>query len=117
MRGTYLKFYVHENRRHHGKLVFEWLLSEARGLGIHGGSAFRAIAGFGRHGVIVEQHFFELADELPVEVAFMVSDEQAERFIGRLEAERDLSLFYIRMSAEYGVLNGITMDPDSKAID
>jgi PII-like signaling protein len=106
MQGTYLKFYVHENRRHRGKLLFEWLLNEARELGIHGGSAFRAIAGFGRHGVIVEQHFFELADELPVEVAFMVSDEDAERFIARLQEERDLSLFYIRMPAEYGVLNG-----------
>jgi PII-like signaling protein len=106
MRGTYLKFYVHENRRHRGKLVFEWLLNEARELGIHGGSAFRAIAGFGRHGVIVEQHFFELADELPVEVAFMVSDEEALRFVSRLEEEKDLSLFYIRMPADYGVLNG-----------
>jgi len=106
MHGTYLKFYVHENRRHRGKLVFEWLLNEARDLGIHGGSAFRAIAGFGRHGVIVEQHFFELADELPVEVAFMVSDEDAERFVARLREEKDLSLFYIRMPAEYGVLNG-----------
>jgi uncharacterized protein len=106
MQGTYLKFYVHENRRHGGKLVFEWLLNEARELGIHGGSAFRAIAGFGRHGVIVEQHFFELADELPVEVAFMVSDDEAERFVSRLREETDLSLFYIRMTAEYGVLNG-----------
>jgi PII-like signaling protein len=81
-------------------------LNEARELGIHGGSAFRAIAGFGRHGVIVEQHFFELADELPVEVAFMVSDEDAERLVARLQEEKDLSLFYIRMPAEYGVLNG-----------
>jgi PII-like signaling protein len=29
-------------------------------LGIHGGSAFKAIAGFGRHGVLHEDHFFEL---------------------------------------------------------
>lgn len=106
MQGTYLKFYVHENRRHRGKLVFEWLLNEAKELGIHGGSAFRAIAGFGRHGVIVEQRFFELTDELPVEVAFMVSDEDADRFVARLQEEKDLSLFYIRMPAEYGVLNG-----------
>jgi PII-like signaling protein len=115
MRGTYLKFYVHENRRHRGKLVFEWLLNEARELGIHGGSAFRAIAGFGRHGVIVEQHFLELADELTVEVAFMVSDEEAERLVSRLQNEADLSLFYIRMKAEYGVLDGVAKDPHQKA--
>ncbi|MBS1221689.1 MAG: hypothetical protein H6R23_1309 [Proteobacteria bacterium] len=54
MKGTYLKFYVHEHRRHHGILLYEWLLERARKLGIHGGSAFRAIAGFGRHGVLHE---------------------------------------------------------------
>lgn len=106
MQGTYLKFYVHENRRHGGELMYEWLLNVARQLGIHGGSAFRAIAGFGRHGVVVEQHFFELADDLPVEVVFMVSDEEAERLLARLREEAETGLFYIRMPAEFGVLNG-----------
>jgi uncharacterized protein len=113
MTGTYLKFYVHENRRHHGKLLYEWLLGLAQELGIHGGSAFRAIAGFGRHGLVVEQHFFELADNLPVEVAFMLSDAEAERFLARLRGEKQLSLFYIRLPAEYGVLNGDTADEKS----
>lgn len=108
MQGTYLKFYVHEGRRHHGKLVYEWLLSVARELGIHGGSAFRAIAGFGRHG-FVEQHFFELADNMPVEVVFMLSDVEAQKLLSRLREEKHLSLFYIQQSAEYGVLNG---DPE-----
>ena len=31
------------------------------------GSAFRAIAGFGRHGVLHEQHFYELAGDLAIE--------------------------------------------------
>jgi PII-like signaling protein len=58
--GTCLQFYVAENRRHRGMLVYEWLLREAVRLGLRGGSAFRAIAGFGRHHRMHEQHFFEL---------------------------------------------------------
>lgn len=112
MKGTYLKFYVHENCRHHGKLVYEWLLSVARELGIHFGSAFRAIAGFGRHG-LVEQHFYELADGLPVEVVFMLSDTEAERLLARLREEKHLSLFYIQMPAEYGLLNGGTTNTNA----
>ena len=104
MKGTYLKFYVHEHRRHHGILLYEWLLERARKLGIHGGSAFRAIAGFGRHGVLHEDHFFELAGNLPVEVVFMVSDEEAARFLELIEQEK-IHVFYVRMSAEYGVIN------------
>lgn len=105
MKGTYLKFYMHENRKHHHMLVYEWLLAQAKKLGIHGGSAFRAIAGFGRHGVVHEDHFFELQGDLPVEVVFAVSEQEAQALIDLIQAEK-LSLFYVRQPIEYGVING-----------
>jgi len=105
MKGTYLKFYVHENRKHRHLLVYEWLLEQAKKIGIHGASAFKAIAGFGRHGVLHEQHFFELAGDLPVEVVFVISEEEADRLLALIRAEK-LSLFYVRMPVEYGVANG-----------
>jgi PII-like signaling protein len=105
MKGTYLKFYVHEHRRHHGILLYEWLLERAKKLGIHGGSAFRAIAGFGRHGILHEDHFFELAGNLTVEIVFMVSDEEANQLLELIGQEK-VHVFFVRMPAEYGVLNG-----------
>ena len=103
MQGVYLKFYVQENRRHHSILAYEWLLEEAKKLGLHGGSAFRAIAGFGRHGVMHEEHFFELAGSLPVEVGFVLTEEQAQQFLDHLDAEA-LRLFYIKVPLEHGVV-------------
>jgi PII-like signaling protein len=105
MKGTYLKFYVHENRKHHHRLVYEWLLEQAKKIGIHGASAFKAIAGFGRHGVLHEQHFFELAGDLPVEVVFVISEDEADRLLALIRAEK-LSLFYVRIPIDYGVTNG-----------
>ena len=105
MKGTYLKFYVPENRRHRHGLLYEWLLEEARKMGIRGGSAFKAVAGFGRHGVLHEDHFFELAGDLPLEVVFVVSDEQAESLIELVRREK-IPLFYVRMPAEFGIVNG-----------
>lgn len=105
MKGTYLKFYVHENRRHHHTLVYEWLLEQAREMGIHGGSAFKAIAGFGRHGVLHEDHFFELAGDLPVEVVFLLSDEEADRLLALISGEA-LSLLFVRIPVEYGLTTG-----------
>jgi PII-like signaling protein len=105
MKGTCLKFYVHEFRKHHGILLYEWLLEHAKKMGIHGGSAFRAIAGFGRHGVLHEEHFFELAGDLPVEVSFMVSDEEAQQLLDLVTQEK-LQVFYVRMPVEFGALNG-----------
>ena len=105
MQGTYLKFYVHENRNHQHILVYEWLLEQAKILGIQGGSAFKAIAGFGRHGVLHEDHFFELAGDLPVEVVFMVSDDEADKLLEMVKRS-ELTLFYVRLPAEYGIING-----------
>lgn len=103
MQGVYLKFYMQEGRRHHGILAYEWLLEQARTLGLPGGSAFRAIAGFGRHGVLHEAHFFELAGDLPIEVGFALNAEEAQRLLDHLAAE-PLPLFYIRLPLEMGVV-------------
>jgi PII-like signaling protein len=105
MQGTYLRFYVHENRRHKGVLLYEWLLEEAKRLGLRGGSAFRAIAGFGRHGVIHEQHFFELAGDLTVKVEFVVTPEEADRMLGDLRQAK-IRLVYAVLPAEFGMIEG-----------
>ena len=103
MEGVYLKFYVQENRRHHGRLVYEWLLEQAQALGIPGGSAFRAIAGFGRHGRLHEEHFFELAGDLPVEVGFALTAEEGERLLAHLAGEQ-LALLYIKLPMHMGIV-------------
>jgi PII-like signaling protein len=105
MKGVVLRFYVHENRKHRHVLMYEWLLEQARAMGIHGGSAFRAIAGYGRHGVLHEQHFFELAGELAVQVEFILTEDEADRLLERVKQER-IHLFYARVAAEFGVLDG-----------
>jgi PII-like signaling protein len=105
MQGFYLKFYVQENRRHHGILAYEWLLEAAKKLGIHGGSAFRAIAGFGRHGKLHEEHFFELAGDVSVEVGFALTEEEAQKLLAKLTGEK-LRMFYIKVPLEMGVVGG-----------
>jgi PII-like signaling protein len=105
MNGTILRFYVHENRTHKHVALFEWLLEQAKKLGIHGGSAFRAIAGFGRHGILHEEHFFELAADMTVEVEFVVTHDEAEGLLALLKKER-ISIFYARVPAEFGAIEG-----------
>ncbi|MGD9787519.1 MAG: DUF190 domain-containing protein [Sulfuricellaceae bacterium] len=103
MPGTFLRFYVHENRRHNGILLYDWLLQEAKRIGINGGSAYRAIAGFGRHGVMHEAHFFELAGDLPIVVEFLLTAEEADSLLASLK-QASLQLFYVRQQVEFGVL-------------
>jgi PII-like signaling protein len=99
--GVVLSLYVHENRRHAHVLLYEWLLEEARKLGIAGGSAFRAIASYGRHGVLHEEHFFELAGDLAVRVDFVVSAAQAQALLDHL-GQQHVDVFHVITPATFG---------------
>jgi len=100
MKGTCLRVYLTERDKHRGELLYEWILEQARGLGIRGGSAFRAIAGYGRHGV-KEEGFFELAGDAPVVVEFIATEVQADRLLSLLKAEK-LSLFHVKTPVALG---------------
>ena len=102
MEGSFLRLYLREHQRHHGKLLWEWLLEEANRMGIRGGSAFRAMAGFGRHHHLHEDHFFELAGTLTVEVEFIVTDAEARRLLDLLR-ENKVRAFYAHIPARFGV--------------
>jgi PII-like signaling protein len=104
MDGMFLRFYLHENQRHHSILLWDWLLEKANKMGIRGGSAFRAMAGFGRHHTLHMDRFFELGGSLTVEVEFIVTEDEAQRLIDLIEQE-GVRLFYARIPATFGVLN------------
>jgi PII-like signaling protein len=53
-------------------------LGLAKRLKLGGGSVFRATAGFGRHGVMHHEAFFELADDLPQKIEFLLSEPNAQ---------------------------------------
>jgi PII-like signaling protein len=104
MKGVFLRFYVQEKHKHRHHLLYEWLLEQASKLGMHGGTAFRAVAGFGHHGKLHFQQFFELAGELPMQLDFVVTDAEADKLLSVIDQE-GVRLFYLRIPAEFGVLN------------
>jgi PII-like signaling protein len=102
--GALLRFYVLENRKHRHQLLYEWLLQEAREIGIHGGTASRAVAGFGHHGKLHFQHFYELAGELTMQLDFVVTEEEAERLLALVRNE-GVRVFCMKVPTVFGVIN------------
>ena len=98
-----LRFYIHENHRLHGKLVWEWLLQSANELGVLGGSAFRAMAVFGAHRVFHEDRFFELQGSLTVEVEFVATEADARQLI-HLVSQEKVRAVYAMIPATFGVI-------------
>lgn len=97
-----LSFYTSEKQHHSDMPLYEWLLEEARAMGVQGGSAFRAIAGFGRHGRMHEDTFFELAGELAVKVEFVLDDVTAEKLIDKIR-QLNMNVYYLKQRVDDGI--------------
>lgn len=104
MKGLFLRFYMREDERHRHQMLYEWLLEQAKLLGLHGGTVFRGVAGFGHHGKLHFQHFFELAGELPMQIDFVVTESEAASFLDVVK-RAGVRLFYVKVPVEFGVIN------------
>jgi len=104
MEGSFLRFYVSELQRQHGVLLWEWLLAEGNRLGMRGGSAFRAVGGFGRRHALHEERFFELAGSGAIEIEFVVTEDEEWRILDLLRRE-NVRIFYLRMPASFDIIN------------
>lgn len=109
MEGIYLRIFTTEKQKHDGVLLYEWLLEQAKAMGINGGSALRAIAGYGRHKKLHEEAFFELAPDLPVELVFVLTSDEADRLLALIAAE-NLSLLYFKSKVEWGFTGSCSSD-------
>ncbi len=109
MEGLFLRVYLHENQRCHGRLAWEWLLEQASKLGLRGGSVFRAMAGFGHHHLLHEDHFFELAGTLTVIMEFVVTESESGQLLELLRRD-EIKAFYAIIPARFGKISPETVD-------
>jgi PII-like signaling protein len=84
----------------------------ANKLGIRGGSAFRAMAGFGRHHKLTESRFFDLKGSQVIEIEFVVTDEEAQQLLNLIHREK-IPLFYAYIPARFGGMDRNTAAPPS----
>src|SRR5690349_396098 len=99
MIGSLLTFYVHANDRSRRRTLWWSLLRHARQVGIPGGSAFRAIAGFGRHHRLnLDQSLADFSC-LAMEVGFLVTRDQARELLEWVERMK-VRLLYALTPAE-----------------
>ena len=100
MVGYQLTFFTQQDKQHGHTPLSEWLVAEARRLGIGGATVTLAAEGFGNHGKLHSAHFFELADQ-PLEVVMVATEEEADSLFSALRAE-SVDLFYLRSPVEFG---------------
>ena len=100
--GFQLTFFTQQDHHHHGKSIAQWLLDEARTMGIGGATLIAGNEGFGLHRRIHRVHLVNFSDR-PLEVVMAVTAEEADRLFARLESER-IKVFYSKTPVEFGTL-------------
>ncbi|NGX54221.1 MAG: hypothetical protein K1000chlam4_00946 [Chlamydiae bacterium] len=100
MEGICLKIYVDQIQKHGVTSLYEWILEEAKKKGIHGETAFKAIAGYGRDMRLHEEHFYELGSNVPILVEFVVTKEEVETLLGMI-SEKKIKVFYTKHPVEF----------------
>ena len=104
MHGFQLTFFTQQDHRHHGKRLAQWLLEEARAMGIGGATLIAASEGFGHHRHLHRMHLVKQSDQ-PQEVVMAVSEEEANRLFAKLSAEK-INVFYSKTPVEFGTVGG-----------
>lgn len=101
MQGFQLTFFTQQDRRHGGLPLGEWLIQEARKLGVAGATLIAATEGFGHDRKLHSAHFFELADQ-PIEITLAISETDAQRLFEKLREEK-INIFYVKTPIEFGM--------------
>ena len=104
MQAICIRFFAEEGSKHAHRLLHEWLFEQARELGIPGGTAYRAAAGYGRHGM-QQDTFFELAGKLPESIEFVADESRIAALLARISAA-GLNLVYVTHPVHIGLTGG-----------
>jgi uncharacterized protein len=105
MQGYQLTFFTHQDRKHGCLPLGEWLVQEARKLGVGGATLIAAAEGFGHHHRLHSAHFFELADQ-PIEVMMALTEGDTDRLFQRLRDEK-INVFYVKTPIEFGMTGDV----------
>lgn len=102
MNGYQLTFYTERNRRHGHQAVCDWLLAEARRLGVKGATVIDCAEGSGHAGAHHAPHGLRTCDQ-PVQIVLALTADEAGRLLALVQVE-GVHVFYTKIPVEFGVI-------------
>lgn len=79
--GSLLRIFIGESDKHDGMPLYEWIVRQARELGLAGATVLRGIEGFGAHSRIHTTKLLRLSEDLPIVIEIIDTQEKIERFL------------------------------------
>jgi len=81
VRARRVRVLIGEDERYRGRPLFEAIVLEAKGQGLAGATVFRGFMGYAPHADIATAGILRLAENLPVVVDIVDSEERVEAFL------------------------------------
>ncbi len=85
--GCLLRIFVGENDRHGSQALYEWLVLQARAMGLAGATVLRGLMGFGAHSRIHTFKIERLSQDLPMIVEIIDTRDNLERYLSAVDHE------------------------------
>jgi len=79
--GHLLRIFIGENDRHERQPLYQWIVREARRVGLAGATVLRGIEGFGGRSRLHTAKFLRLSSDLPIIIEIVDTIEKIEAFL------------------------------------
>lgn len=101
-KGYQITFFTQQERLHGRRPLAQWLIEEAKKLGVRGATLNGALAGLGHDG---KTHWMNMLDfsEQPVQVTFILSQEEETALFDYLK-QHQVEIFFVRSPVEFDTL-------------
>ena len=84
--GHLLRIFIGESDRHEGRPLYEWIVLEARRLGMAGATVLRGLEGYGAHSRLHTAKVMRLSSDLPIVVEIVDTHEKIESLIPLIDS-------------------------------
>lgn len=90
--GCLLRIFIGESDRYAGKLLYEWIVLQAKAHGLAGATVLRGMMGFGAHSRIHTFKIERLSEDLPIIIEIVDTREKLENFLTVIDSVIDEGL-------------------------
>ncbi|MCB2191930.1 MAG: DUF190 domain-containing protein [Deltaproteobacteria bacterium] len=100
MQGYLVTFFTQKNRKHDGNSLADWIIEQAKQLGVRGATLLSGQEGFGHDGRFHSDNYFDLQDT-PLQVMLALTFDECDRLFARIK-QNGLRIFYTKAPVEFG---------------
>jgi PII-like signaling protein len=83
--GKLLRIFIGESNRHEGRPLYEWIVLQAKQMGLAGATVLRGVMGFGANSRIHTSKILRLSEDMPIIIEIVDTAENLDTFLTAID--------------------------------